>query len=118
MNTKSVKWTWLMASILVVCYLGWFASQSNDPDYRIAFGVALLVLSFPLGFVLALIIGLVTHQMSNDVTVQWYRTNATPLALCLAGMFIAVGYFQWFFILPKIVRRLRGRRAVYKPRHL
>jgi len=104
---RRIKRCWLAATIGIVSWFGWFALNYDVPDYRLVFGFALLAVSFPIGLLVGDAIGFATHNFLSGMSVQWYRDYATAWIVGQGVLFIGAGYFQWFCLVPFVVRILR-----------
>ena len=72
--------------------------KSGQKDADIALTYAMLVLTFPAGFIVGPIVGsALSWNSSSSVFVYW-------------GAFVAVGYAQWFILVPLFVGRIREAR--------
>lgn len=90
------QFTWLalaviaLGSVLVLLNAG-----QKDADTILAY--AMLVLSFPLGFIIGPMVGpMLSWDSSSSISIYW-------------GICVVVGYLQWFVILPRVVAAMRGK---------
>ena len=101
------KWSWVACSFAVLLAALYFydGKRNSDADVLLAYGM--LALAFPGGFLLSSVVGLVgylAYSMYGYVLQVSYWSIAVTW-LC----FFIVGYWQWFKLLPWLVRRIRER---------
>ena len=99
---KIVRGLWLAAcvAVLVFAYV-----QREIHDVGIAFMWFMIFLSFPIGFIITAVIGVLTFTMMDI-----YGPDATLPGgfignLIVWPVFVAAGYFQWF-IFPSWVSKM------------
>jgi hypothetical protein len=97
-----IRWIWITLSLLVLlAALFFFDGRPNsDADLLLTYGM--LVLSFPISVVAALVYGAVGDLAGFFVTVSYSSIVITWLILFVAG------YWQWFVAAPWIWRKLHG----------
>ena len=71
--------------------------------------LALVALTFPLGFVWALVLNLVAYLLA--LSGQPFPLPDTWLAFAIWLGFFVLGYVQWFKLTPSLMRRWRARHA-------
>lgn len=102
-----LKWVWIALTIaLLLITLYFFDGKPNsDADTLLAYGM--LALSFPIGLLIALIVGGVSymaHVAFGYVVPVSYWSIVIGWSLFSAG-----GYWQWFVLAPMLLRNLRAR---------
>jgi hypothetical protein len=88
-----VKVVWILAAIAVLAFHLWAVYCTTATDSQIVLGWAMIVLTFPLGLLPMFACGFVaqiTEGASNDIL----------LWLLMAS----VGFFQWFWLVPRAFR--------------
>lgn len=109
-----LKAIWLFLACLVLGVTLFNFEKSSNPDIAQFLFYAMLVLSFPLGFLVAallsyLVIGL---HSAFGLTLESDYLSIT----LLWAIFVIVGYLQWFVLIPFIRERLRERKNNSKPK--
>ena len=92
----ALLWLVLCLSVLVFGFV-----QRNVHDMPAAFIWFMMFLSFPIGFVVALVFGLLISTVGTVVAIL-YVPFWHELPLWLAA--VAAGYLQWFVLLPALTR--------------
>lgn len=106
---RGVKCAWVLTAIVVlVVSLLLFDGRPNS-DVEILLGYAMLVLSFPLGVVSEVVLGVAARALFEIegyiFTVSYFMLFAEWLVLFI------VGYLQWFVFLPRIWIWCKRRRS-------
>ena len=91
----------LAAAWLGLCLaaLGFAFVQRQIHDMDIAYTYFMLFLTFPAGLLVALFLALISVGVSLP--------GGFAGALVTWPLFVALGYLQWFVLLPKAVRRIQ-----------
>jgi len=105
-----VKAVWVLLAILVLVVTLYGFDGKPNSDIGIFLGWSLLAISFPLSLVIAMLFStfaIVAHEI-------WATTiPVTHLSLIVSWIaFVAAGYWQWFVLLPWLVRKLKERFAI------
>jgi hypothetical protein len=89
-----------------VLYFAWH--QREIHDMPIAFTWFMIFLSFPCGFLVAVVAAIMTTQIS-----ELFALPYNPFLSHLPGwlMFTVVGYLQWFVLLPFLWKKIVASRA-------
>ncbi len=103
---KPYYWFLLITWLLLCCYalLSYLLHSEvwSNSEVSVLFHLKMLVLTFPLGYVAAFIVGALSKLLSaiglesTGILAQQISLFATWLAM------IVIGYFQWFVWLPKL----------------
>ena len=115
MGEKIFHGIWIVfkaAWIAAVVYL--LLDTRSEYGFGMNFTVGILILTFPSGLIWLLILVTIDSWFSglypNDTPENWFTLAATWV-----GWF-AIGYIQWFILLPRFVnwirRKVRGRKVV------
>jgi hypothetical protein len=80
--------------------------EAAPHDVTEGFGWSLLVVTFPAGLIPFFLVGWLVFLV-HSLFGLWVPATAQVLALW--GSASAVGYLQWFYLLPRLVRRVRAR---------
>ena len=108
---RSVLSLWLAAcvSVLVFAFI-----QRNIHDTDIAFTYLMIFLTFPIGYGLAALLGLIFWGLYNLFGVfspGGFLPNTFTWII-----FVVAGYFQWFVLIPWLYQKLRkSTNQVAKP---
>ncbi len=86
--------TWLALTVLALTS-SLILLKAGQKDADIALTYAMLVLTFPLGFIVGPTVGpALSWASSSSIFIYW-------------SVFVVVGYAQWFIFVPLFVRRAR-----------
>lgn len=104
--TAKVGWLLLAVTVLLfTLYLYDGTPETHDAELILLYGM--LVLSFPSSPVVAFILGGI-----GQLAETWVGSFSFPLSyLTLVAewlIFLGVGYFQWFVLLPWLWRKIKG----------
>jgi hypothetical protein len=104
------KWSWIACSVavLLVTLYSYDGKPNSDADVLLAYGM--LALSFPLSLLLSAIVGVVGY-LAYSMYGYVLQTSYWSIVLTWMCFFIA-GYWQWFKLLPWLIRRMRERKRV------
>lgn len=104
----AAKWLWIACSVavLVLVLYSYDGKPNSDADVLLAYGM--MTLAFPLSLILSTIVGAVGY-VAYSMNGYVMHTNYWSIALTWV-CFFAIGYWQWFKLLPWIIRRIRERR--------
>jgi len=100
-------WIALAIAVLLVTLYFFDGKSNSDVDVVLAYGM--LILSFPVGLLIALIggaLGSVAFSAYGYVVPVSYVTIVIAWLVFLIG-----GYVQWFVFLPFLLRKMRKRRS-------
>ena len=101
----AIVWMLLCFAVLVFAYV-----QRSIHDTDIAFGYIMLFLTFPSGYVLAVIFGFLFYALYEawgTVVAGGFFTNFVAWL-----MLVTVGYLQWFTLIPWCYRKVKSLRHV------
>lgn len=102
-----IAWTVLCALVLLATLYFFDGKPNSDADTLLGYGM--LVLSFPIGLLVVLLLGAVGHLAYMAFG---YVATVSYLSIILSwSVMFAAGYLQWFVLLPSLWRRFRGRGA-------
>jgi hypothetical protein len=95
-----ILWLAACAALLVYAF-----SQRNihEPDIDLTFTLAMLTLTFPIGYVLGTLAGfmfLFLHKACGIVVPGGFLPNTISWIFL-----VAAGYFQWFVLIPWLYRK-------------
>lgn len=102
-----LRWVWITLSVLLLLLSMALFDGSPKSDADIVLGYGLLVLTVPLGGLLAILDGFVGraafHLLGLTATTTYTSLTFTWL------VYSVVGYLQWFVFLPWLIGRWRAR---------
>lgn len=112
---RGVRIMWLIAMIAVLVF--WIGSgfdgvpsqRNHDGERHLLATLALIVLTFPLGLMWASVLNVAAYLFDA----AGYRAEGSDIFLIPFVWlgFTAVGYIQWFMLLPWLWRRWKARRV-------
>jgi hypothetical protein len=103
---------WILLAVVVLSVsLANFDRESN-PDISIFLFYGMVVLSFPTGLILAAILSIATIGLHSVFGVEIASNFGSIVVMWLA--FLAVGYWQWFVLVPYLRLRLKNRNRTTK----
>jgi hypothetical protein len=103
------KISWLLLAIIIlVVVLAAYDGRPNSDIEQFLIG-AMMVLSFPIGFVVAGLFSGMYALLASCCEIA-AKTSYTMLFVEWLGFF-AAGYLQWFVLLPWVIRKWRSRRV-------
>jgi len=111
-NSRAARWiqvVWLgaMVAALVIVVIGyWPVPSTREPS--IAFLGFLLVMSFPLGYIGFFVLGLLADVLALTPLRVVFENRFAEVIVVWVGL-TAMGWFQWFVLVPWLVRALRRR---------
>ena len=100
-RTLIALWTSLCLAVLVFAYV-----QRHIHDTDIAFAYFMLFLTFPAGYIFASAVGLLFYALYETWGIVVPGGFINNLVAWLT--FVAVGYFQWFILLPWCYHKLKS----------
>lgn len=103
----AVKVIWIALALLLLAVTLSLFDGSPKSDVEILLGYGLLVLTFPVGLLLAVVEGFVGRAVFSLAGIA-ATTSFAGLIFTWATYCIA-GYLQWFVFLPWLVRKLWRR---------
>ena len=108
-NLLRTMWIAVSIAVLIVT-LNFYNSQTgNDADLFLIYGM--LFLTFPLGFVVAVFFALLAYIETltgiSLVNIAYGKLTITIFWAC----FFAVGYLQWFKLIPYIATKIVRRKS-------
>ena len=101
---KAYYWIFLILWLLLCIYellsfllhpQAWSSSEVN-----VLFYLKMLVLTFPLGYVVALIVGGLSTLLFESGSTEIFGQQVSLFTIWLA--MVLIGYFQWFIWIPKL----------------
>lgn len=108
--TLGLRSVWALLAISLLFYI---LVHVDEKDADIVFIVGMTALTLPVGIAVALlttaILGVVLIFFGVEVA------NSVPFYLAVWSVYVAVGYAQWFWFLPKLRRKLKSRAASGHP---
>ena len=95
-----LKLIWIGCCLAVLITTLYFHDGSNESDAPILLIYGMLFLSFPIGYLAALVVG----GMIELGTSLGYNMGEQYWLLCIAWLiYLAFGYFQWFKLVPVLI---------------
>ena len=105
MLKKLIRALWIGATILVLAITLYAFDGKPNSDIGVFFAWCMLILSFPSGLLVPLVHVALFDGLSIPV-----ETSYLSLVLDWIGFF-ALGYMQWFVLLPWLSRKWKTMRA-------
>ena len=102
LGPRALLLAWFAACVVVLV----FAYLHPGAEASILFGMLMLSLTFPLGYVLATIVGFISSVLYNRFGV--YAPDSFVVNLMAWTLLVVAGYIQWFILLPWAWRKFRG----------
>lgn len=97
---------WTLLAISMMFYI---LAHGQEKDVDIVFIIGMTVLTFPVGIFVALLITGVLAIALTLFGVQF--ENSIPFYFVVWAIYAFAGYAQWFYILPRVSRRLKTARG-------
>ena len=101
----------ILYAVLGVAILGMVLNQYNPDaksDIGILLGYLMLIVSFPISLVVLALVGFVVLPICNWLAIS-LEFGYTYIVLYWA-IFFSAGYFQWFILVPWLVRILKDHK--------
>ena len=102
--TKTKTIVWLFCCILVLLIP---LKNIHNGEAHILFASLMIILSFPLGYLLMTVVGLMTFALNKYMGVPTPSNEIMLIPLWL--LFVFTGYYQWFVLTPKLWKKFRGK---------
>ncbi len=99
---RVVACTWLLACVGMVVF-AW--EQQGIHDMPEAFIWLMIFLTFPIGYAVAMVVGVVMSVLPESSAAYHPFWDLVPMWIALT----VAGYFQWFVAIPWLWRKLRGQ---------
>ena len=97
--------------VLVVAGVAFDGKPNSDADVFLAYGM--LFLAFPIGLLVALIAGGIGYVL---FTVFGYVVSVSYATIAIGwAIFALAGYWQWFWLLPLLLRKFRRPQSTTAP---
>ena len=101
---KIIKLAWLLTCFGIGVLF--FNTGHFSGDYVVPFLVMMKIVTFPIGYLaiylLRAIMWVFPATVNSDMASSYY------FAMSLWVMMTVLGYFQWFYLVPKIVARVKA----------
>lgn len=91
------KAAWLLLAAAALAFHVYAVLFTAAADSHIVFGWAMMVLTFPLGLLPLFGYGLLSQMTGGEAS----QAGGLLGVLCLWLIMTTVGFFQWFWLLPK-----------------
>ena len=108
------KCIWIVASGIVLVATLWLNYPGPHNDVEILLTYSMLFLSFPSSCLVLVVEFGLAHLISiywGTVPIGSHSSLATYISLTVQWLtFFAIGYFQWFYLLPYMKRRWKERK--------
>ncbi|WAC74274.1 hypothetical protein OU995_06005 [Roseateles sp. SL47] len=103
-----LKSIWVLAAVavLVSCLLLYDGKPNSDAELLLGYGM--MVLAFPLGMGITTVLGVLARVLFESTGYVFTTSYVSMLVTWL--MLFAVGYLQWFVLVPCLWRRWTARR--------
>lgn len=104
---NKIKIIWLVLNIAIIVYFS-YAHVTIHYDAAIPFFYLMLLLTFPIGFIVPFVAYFLSFILPSVPVENPYSFID---GIVVPGVvFIAVGYIQWFILLPKIRKYLKSKK--------
>ena len=100
---------WIVLSLAVLLYCQYVFDGKPNSDTEEVLAILMFILSFPASFVAGAIIAAVAFGYERLLHAPLYTSRLEMLFDW--GVFTAMGYFQWFVLLPRAWSKWKHRRA-------
>ena len=104
---SAVRWLWISLSLLLLFATVFLFDGSPKSDADVVLGYGLMVLSFPIGVLLAVLDGYLGRAAFSAFGLISTTTYASLTITWL--VYTIIGYLQWFVLLPWMIRRWGGK---------
>ena len=106
MNKRTLSFLWFISNIIMIAYFS-YLHYTIDKDAAVGYVYFILLFTFPIGFLVPLIFYGLFLCFPNF----YMEANRLFIAdIIVPGIvFTLFGYFQWFYIVPKINQYLKTR---------
>lgn len=111
MRNKIILIVWFTLTLFIYAWTEFTVVQNNSFEPSIAFTIYLCILTFPLGLIVPafwMLIALLASGTKIGVMLENGHLNNFLLWIS----FVAVGYWQWFILLPKIIKKVKAKKEV------
>jgi hypothetical protein len=109
---RYVKLGWFVVVIIVLLVTMYFFDGEPNSDVDIFLIWSMLVLSFPISIVCALILSGITYVIYKVAGITVPTTYLSMLLFWL--VFFVAGYWQWFVLGPRVTRMFRKKESDYR----
>ena len=90
---KYLSFLWIISASCLIFYYNY--KGVSDPEYLLSLIFIMSILTFPLGLIATLV--------GYGALAAWELGTFGEILIWIS--FIAIGYFQWFVLLPKLIIR-------------
>jgi hypothetical protein len=106
LRVLAIAWTAVCTGVLAVSLM----NPDGDPEAQLFLLIAMNVLTFPAGYLYALLLTTVAQLSDTLFSIRFASDNdVAELVLVWAG-FLVFGYAQWFVLTPWLYRKVRASR--------
>ena len=105
---KNIRCVWAALCVTVLCITLRYADVVTGRDVDIFLVWAMMLLSFPSGWIIVVIYFAVSHVLCSGMNVMLSLESEIRFYsyLVLTWLaFFAAGYVQWFKVIPALIRR-------------
>lgn len=107
MLLKIIKGIWIVICFIVLFVSFYYFSPEPKNDIGIFLIWSMLVLAFPMGFVVAAVFSLIAFMLADMAGITW---GSSYLFIFIVWFgFFAAGYLQWFVLVPKLVLWIKSK---------
>jgi zinc transporter ZupT len=93
--------------VLCVIALGVFVLNPSEPEAAVAFGIAMLLLTFPSGLAVVVPVAILSALLEGSaIPTLMGALGPAPMVILWLAM-VTVGYFQWRVWVPWLIRKLQ-----------
>lgn len=107
-SAKAAKILWLACAVSVFALTVGSYVRTSHHDISVFFICAMLLLTFPAGFLVAGLLALLifVQEHARVPLLDWVRSPLLGVSLTW-GLFVCAGYLQWFRLLPWLFRKMK-----------
>ena len=101
------KIIWIVLSIMSLIYSLYIYEGKPNDEADLILVLSMLALTFPAGLLYALMFSIVA-----DIFYKYYAVvfTVTYTSMVVSWLFLfLLGYFQWFWLLPKIIQKIKNK---------
>lgn len=110
----TLKILWVSAYGLLMGFLAWNDISGGPTDAHVAVGWGVLVLTFPIGYVITILHGGL-FLLVQDLAFFQLTPIAMAVGITIGAITFMAGYWQWFILPGWICKKIRGKNSSSSP---
>jgi hypothetical protein len=104
---KFIRFGWVILCLFVLCISFYYSSDDPKNDIEIFLIWSMVALSFPSGFVVALVFTFLIILLGDSPNTM--LDSAYLFIFVTWFAYFVVGYLQWFILVPKLVKWIKKK---------